>query len=82
MPQEKFFDTGEVKINYLDYGNPSSEPLVMLHGGAWSWQEYLSLMPTLSRRWHPYALDLRGNGRSGCSTRWCQQYTLVSGLHI
>lgn len=65
MPQEKFFDTGKVKINYLDYGNSSREPLVMLHGGAWIWQEYLSLMPSLSQRWHPYALDLRGNGRSG-----------------
>ena len=63
--QEKFFDTGKVKINYLDYGNSSREPLVMLHGGAWIWQEYLSLMPSLSQRWHPYALDLRGNGRSG-----------------
>jgi pimeloyl-ACP methyl ester carboxylesterase len=37
----------------------------MLHGGAWRWQEYLSLIPSLSRRWHTYALDLRGNGRSG-----------------
>ena len=37
----------------------------MLHGGAWRWQEYLSLIPSLSRRWHTYAVDLRGNGRSG-----------------
>ena len=37
----------------------------MLHGGAWRWQEYLSLIPSLGRRWHTYALDLRGNGRSG-----------------
>jgi pimeloyl-ACP methyl ester carboxylesterase len=65
MSQEKFFDAGKVKINYLDYGSSSLEPLVMLHGGAWRWQEYLSLIPTLSQRWHIYALDLRGNGRSG-----------------
>jgi pimeloyl-ACP methyl ester carboxylesterase len=65
MSQEKFFDTGKVKINYLDYGSASVEPLVMLHGGAWCWQEYLSLIPSLSQRWHTYALDLRGNGRSG-----------------
>ena len=65
MSQEKFFDTGKVKINYLDYGSSSGEPLVMLHGGAWCWQEYLSLIPRLSQRWHTYALDLRGNGRSG-----------------
>jgi pimeloyl-ACP methyl ester carboxylesterase len=37
----------------------------MLHGGAWRWQEYLSLIPSLGRRWRTYALDLRGNGRSG-----------------
>ena len=65
MSQEKFFDTGKVKINYLDYGSSSVEPLIMLHGGAWCWQEYLSLIPSLSERWHTYALDLRGNGRSG-----------------
>jgi pimeloyl-ACP methyl ester carboxylesterase len=37
----------------------------MLHGGAWCWQEYLSLIPSLARRWRVFALDLRGNGRSG-----------------
>ena len=65
MPQEKIFDTGKVRINYLDYGSPSAEPLIMLHGGAWRWQEYLSLIPSLSQRWHVYAMDLRGNGKSG-----------------
>jgi pimeloyl-ACP methyl ester carboxylesterase len=65
MFPEKFFDTGKVKINYLDYGSASLEPLMMLHGGAWCWQEYLSLIPSLSKRWRIYALDLRGNGRSG-----------------
>jgi len=64
MSQERFFDTGKVKINYLDYGSASAEPLVMLHGGAWRWQEYLSLIPSLSQRWHVYAMDLRGNGGS------------------
>jgi pimeloyl-ACP methyl ester carboxylesterase len=55
----------KVKINYLDCGSSSVEPLVMLHGAAWCWQEYLSLIPSLSERWHTHALDLRGNGRSG-----------------
>lgn len=64
VPQEKIFDTGKVKINYLDSGSPSAEPLVMLHGGAWRWEEYLSLIPSLSQRWHVYAMDLRGNGGS------------------
>jgi pimeloyl-ACP methyl ester carboxylesterase len=65
MTRECTFDTGKVKLNYLDYGNPTAEPIVMLHGGAWCWQEYLSLIPDLAQHWHVYALDLRGNGRSG-----------------
>lgn len=65
MPQEEIFEASAVKLNYLDYGPSMAEPLVMLHGGAWRWQEYLSLIPTLAQRWHIYALDLRGNGRSG-----------------
>ena len=65
MSRERIFDAGEVKLNYLDHGSSSAQPLVMLHGGAWRWQEYLSLIPSLGQSWHTYALDLRGNGRSG-----------------
>jgi pimeloyl-ACP methyl ester carboxylesterase len=65
MPRERVFNARAVKLNYLDHGSPLGKPLVMLHGGAWRWQEYLSLIPSLGRRWHVYALDLRGNGRSG-----------------
>lgn len=64
MP-ERIFDAKSVRLNYLDYGSSSDQPLVMLHGGAWRWQEFLSLIPSLGQRWHIYALDLRGNGRSG-----------------
>ena len=64
-PEEETFVANAVKLNYLDCGESSAEPLVMLHGGAWRWQEYLSLIPSLAERWHTYALDLRGNGRSG-----------------
>lgn len=65
MAQEKIFETGIVKINYLDYGSGPAAPIVMLHGGAWNWQEYLSLIPALAQDRQVYALDLRGNGRSG-----------------
>jgi pimeloyl-ACP methyl ester carboxylesterase len=73
MATEKSFDTGKVKINYLETGPSAGAPLVMFHGGAWCWQEYLSLIPSISANWHVYALDLRGNGKSG----WvANQYTL------
>jgi pimeloyl-ACP methyl ester carboxylesterase len=64
-PEERMFEAKAAKLNYLDWGPSSAEPLVMLHGGAWCWQEYLSLLPSLAQRWHTYSLDLRGNGRSG-----------------
>jgi pimeloyl-ACP methyl ester carboxylesterase len=65
MAAEKFFDTGKVKINYFETGQLSGTPIVMFHGGAWCWQEYVSLIPGLSESHHIYALDLRGNGKSG-----------------
>jgi pimeloyl-ACP methyl ester carboxylesterase len=65
MLQEKIFSARAVTLNYLAYGAPTAAPLVMLHGGAWRWQEFLSLIPTLGQRWHVHAVDLRGNGRSG-----------------
>lgn len=61
---EKRFDTGSVKLNYLDYGSQSDEPMILLHGGAWCWQEFLSLIPGLSDGRRIYAPDLRGNGKS------------------
>jgi pimeloyl-ACP methyl ester carboxylesterase len=65
MPQEKIFKGTATQLNYLEWGATSAESLVLLHGGAWSWQEYLSLIPRLAQGWHIYALDFRGNGRSG-----------------
>lgn len=65
MAGEKQFRASAVNLNYVEHGPTSAAPLVMLHGGAWRWQEYLSLIPSLGLRWHTYAVDLRGNGRSG-----------------
>ena len=65
MAGEKQFSASAVNLNYVEHGPASAAPLVMLHGGAWRWQAFLSLIPSLGRRWHTYAVDLRGNGRSG-----------------
>jgi len=72
MQQEKTFDSGHAKLNYLDCGPACGTPLVMLHGGAWRWQEFLSLIPTLSRDRRVCAVDFRGNGKSG----WAERYRL------
>jgi len=59
MPEEKIFNAKPVNLNYLDWGPSSADPLVMLHGGAWSWQEYLSS----SRAWP----------KTGVSMRWISE---------
>ena len=65
-PTEKTFDTGELSINYGELPGPG-RPLVMLHGMTADWLGFRDLMSRLSGRWHPYACDLRGHGKSGRS---------------
>ena len=62
--EEKSFDTGVVKINYAE-GPKNGPPLVLLHGITRNWQSFVSLIPELSEKWHVFAMDLRGHGRSG-----------------
>lgn len=64
MLKEKSFNTGVVEINYAE-GPPSGPPLVLFHGFPGRWEDFLPIIPALSMRWHIYALDYRGCGRSG-----------------
>jgi pimeloyl-ACP methyl ester carboxylesterase len=72
MMVEQTFDTGVVVINYAEYGKEGtvagwgswSGPLVLLHGGSSGWRNSL-LIPELSERFHVYAPDFRGHGKSG-----------------
>jgi pimeloyl-ACP methyl ester carboxylesterase len=64
MFKERTFDTGEVILNYAE-GPASGPPLVLLHGFTGRWQGFLPLLPVLSLRWHVYAPEYRGHGKSG-----------------
>ena len=64
MLPEKFFDTGELTINYAE-GGESGPPLVLLHGLTGRWQDFQPVIPQLTPKWHVYACDLRGHGKSG-----------------
>jgi pimeloyl-ACP methyl ester carboxylesterase len=63
MLSEKTFDTGAVTLNYAE-GPSNGRPLVLLHGVTTWWQTFLPVLPGLLVRYHTYALDLRGHGRS------------------
>jgi len=63
---EKTFDGTAVRISYAE-GPGDGPPLVLLHGfGCW-WQTWLHLIPGFCLRWHVYAVDLPGHGKSGPS---------------
>ena len=65
---EHEFDAGEVRLNYAE-GPPNGPRLLLLHGLGRRWQVFLPLIPALSMRWHIYAVDLRGHGKSGHVSR-------------
>jgi pimeloyl-ACP methyl ester carboxylesterase len=64
MITETLLDTGDLSLN-LASGPPGGTPLLFLHGVTRCWQDFITLLPPLCQRWHPYALDFRGHGKSG-----------------
>jgi len=65
MLVEKQFDTSEVVLNYAE-GPNNGPPLVLFPGATRRWQSHmLPIILPFSFRWHVYAVDYRGHGRSG-----------------
>ena len=60
--EERSFEAGAVSLNYAEAG--TGAPVVLLHGGSSRWQHLADLVSELAERWHVYAPDLRGHGRS------------------
>ena len=63
MLNEKAFKHGEVSLNYAE-GPDNGPPILFLHGLTDRWQFFQPVMPSLTLRWHVYALDFRGHGAS------------------
>ena len=60
--QENWVDG--LKMVWLEGGNPDGQPLLLLHGFGASKENWLSLVPFLSRHHRLYVLDLPGWGES------------------
>lgn len=71
--EERLFDTGEVLINYVTAGKPPSPALLLIPGQTESWWGYESAIELLKEDFEIFAVDLRGQGRSG---RTPGRYTL------
>ena len=62
---EQLFDTGEVSINYATGGGPESPALLLIPGQTESWWGYEAAIDLLKDDFQVFAVDLRGQGRSG-----------------
>lgn len=52
------------KINYVDLGDPSAPPVLLVHGLAGTWMNWLENLLPFSERFRVIALDLPGFGQS------------------
>ncbi|MGF1595563.1 MAG: alpha/beta fold hydrolase [Acidimicrobiales bacterium] len=52
------------RFHFLEWGDPSNPPLLLLHGGNQSAHSWDLVSLHLAARWHVYALDQRGHGDS------------------
>ena len=67
-PTSHSFFSQRLRLHYVDWGNPTKPPLLLLHGGRdhcrnWDWTA-----AALREDWHIIAPDLRGHGDSQWST--------------
>src|SRR3546814_7064599 len=66
-PISNSFISQRLKLHYVDWGNESAPPLLLVHGGrdhcrSWDW-----VAERLADRYHIIAPDLRGHGDSAWS---------------
>jgi pimeloyl-ACP methyl ester carboxylesterase len=77
-PTSRIFFSQRLRLHYVDWGNPSAPPLLLVHGGRdhcrnWDW-----VAGELRADWHIIAPDLRGHGDSG----WSQDGTYMMAGYV
>ncbi len=63
-PTSRRFVSQRLKLHYVDWGNETAPPLILLHGGRDHCRSLDSVARALSADFHVVALDLRGHGDS------------------
>jgi pimeloyl-ACP methyl ester carboxylesterase len=50
-------------INYAE-GPDNGKALLLIHGQTGAWEDYVTVLPDLSKHWHVFAVDCYGHGKS------------------
>lgn len=53
-----------VRLRYAEQGDPSGQPVILLHGYSDSWFSYSRILPLMDAKYHIYVPDQRGHGDS------------------
>ena len=64
-PQDRFIDANGMRFHYLEWGDPQSPPIMLLHGFAQTCHSWDFVALSLCDRYRVIALDQRGHGDSG-----------------
>ena len=67
-PTSHYYLSQRLRLHYMDWGNSTAPPLVLLHGARDHSRNWDGLAASLSKEWHVIAPDLRGHGDS----QWSQ----------
>jgi pimeloyl-ACP methyl ester carboxylesterase len=71
LPEDRELKVGNLRLHYLDWGNPDRPPMVFLHGGALTAHTWDVVCLALRNDYHCLALDQRGHGDSD----WADDYS-------
>jgi esterase len=64
-PADSFVTVNGLRIHYMDWGNSTARPLVLIHGLDRVARTFDHLAPHFTARYHVIAMDMRGHGDSG-----------------
>ncbi|MGG1658067.1 alpha/beta fold hydrolase [Brevibacillus sp. NRS-1366] len=64
MPTRKYFQSGTLKLSYLDYGGESQNVLLLLHGHMNDARTFSAFASAFKEEWRVIGLDQRGHGWS------------------
>ena len=67
QPSDRFITVNNLRLHYLDWGNASKPPFLMLHGIAREAHQFDHLAPSFADDYHIIAIDMRGHGDSAWS---------------
>jgi pimeloyl-ACP methyl ester carboxylesterase len=67
QPRDQYITVNNLRLHYLEWGDPAKPPFIMLHGIARIAHTFDHLAPKFVDRFHVFAIDMRGHGDSGWS---------------